>query len=146
LSAQALGDVEVQYVWRLLRTLEIDQCGARVGASATIRNLRQKQPVSIWRTPRIPSFSVSMRSPRSIRRARGYLKLPNGRTLTGHSHDYKRNGTTTLLAASEVASSKVKGLHKKRRHRKEFLAFMNAVVADYPGREIEVILDKSQHP
>ena len=77
----------------------------------------------------------------ALQRAQGYLKLPNGRTLTGHSHDYKRNGTTTLFAAFEVASGKVKGSHKKRRRRKEFLAFMNEVVADYPGREIEVILD-----
>jgi hypothetical protein len=30
-----------------------------------------------------------------------YLKLPNGRALTGQSqrHDYKRHGTTTLFAA-----------------------------------------------
>jgi hypothetical protein len=25
--------------------------------------------------------------------------LPNGRALTGQSHDYKRHGTTTLFAA-----------------------------------------------
>jgi len=27
--------------------------------------------------------------------------------LTGHSHDYKRNGTSTLFAAFEVATGKV---------------------------------------
>jgi hypothetical protein len=26
---------------------------------------------------------------------------PNGRTLTGHSRDYKRNGTSTLFAIRE---------------------------------------------
>src|SRR5205823_1933479 len=26
----------------------------------------------------------------ALERAQGYLKLPNGRALTGHSHDYKR--------------------------------------------------------
>ena len=36
-----------------------------------------------------------------------YLKLPNGRALTGHSHDYKRHGTTTLFAALEVATGKI---------------------------------------
>jgi hypothetical protein len=35
-------------------------------------------------------------------------------TLTGHSHDYKRHGTTTLFAAFEVATGKVTGVHKKR--------------------------------
>jgi hypothetical protein len=34
-----------------------------------------------------------------LERAQGYLKLPNGRALTGQSHDYKRHGTTTLFAA-----------------------------------------------
>jgi hypothetical protein len=40
----------------------------------------------------------------ALERAQGYLKLPNGRALTGHSHDYKRNGTSTLFAAFEVAT------------------------------------------
>jgi hypothetical protein len=39
-----------------------------------------------------------------LERAQGYLKLPNGRALTGHSHDYRRHGTTTLFAALEVAT------------------------------------------
>jgi hypothetical protein len=42
-----------------------------------------------------------------LERAQGYLKLPNGRALTGQSHDYKRHGTTTLFAALEVATGKV---------------------------------------
>lgn len=29
--------------------------------------------------------------------------VPNGRALTGQSHDYKRHGTTRLFAALEVA-------------------------------------------
>jgi hypothetical protein len=28
----------------------------------------------------------------ALERAQGYLKLPNGRALTGDGHDYKRNG------------------------------------------------------
>ena len=39
------------------------------------------------------------RSIQALERTQGYLKLPNGRALTGHSHDYKRNGTSTLFAA-----------------------------------------------
>ena len=31
-----------------------------------------------------------------------YLKLPNGRAITGQSHDYKRHGTTTLFAALDL--------------------------------------------
>ena len=77
----------------------------------------------------------------ALERAQGYLKLPNGRALTGHSHDYKRHGTTTLFAAFEVATGRVKAKHEKRRRRKEFLAFMDDVVAAYPRKRLEVVLD-----
>jgi len=77
----------------------------------------------------------------ALERAQGYLKLPNGRALTGHSHDYKRHGTTTLFAAFAVATGKVQAAHKKRRCRKEFLDFMDEVVATYPKRRLKVILD-----
>lgn len=61
--------------------------------------------------------------------------------MTGHSHDYKRNGTSTLFAAFEVATGKIMAAHKKRRRRIEFLDFMNDVVAAYPDTAIHVILD-----
>jgi hypothetical protein len=64
--------------------------------------------------------------------------MPNGRTLTGDSHDYKRNGTSTLFAAFEVATGKEKVAHKNRRRRVEFLAFMSSSVAGYPKRAIHV--------
>jgi hypothetical protein len=69
------------------------------------------------------------------------LKLPNGRALTGQSHDYKRHGTTTLFAALQVATGKVIAWHSKRRRRVEFLGFMDSVVAAFPGRELHVVLD-----
>jgi hypothetical protein len=89
---------------------------------------------------REPSF-LSLRSIQALERAQGYLKLPNGRALTGHSHDYKRNGTSTPFAAFEVATGKVMAAHKKRRRRVEFLDFMNDIVAVYPDTAIHVVLD-----
>ena len=77
----------------------------------------------------------------ALERAQGYLKLPNGRALTGQSHDYKRHGTTTLFAALEVATGKIIATHSKRRRRVEFLDFMNSVTAAFPGRKLHVILD-----
>jgi transposase len=77
----------------------------------------------------------------ALERAQGYLKLPNGRALTGQSHDYKRHGTTTLLAALEVPTGKVIAAHSKRRRRVEFLGFMNSVIAAFPDRALHVILD-----
>jgi transposase len=76
-----------------------------------------------------------------LERAQGWIRLPNGKALTGFSHCYKRHGTTTLFAALDVLSGQVKVGHFKRRRRREFLAFMNDVVRDYPGLEIHVILD-----
>ena len=77
----------------------------------------------------------------ALERAQGYLTLPNGRALTGHSHDYKRNGTSTLFAAFEVATGKVTAAHKTRRRRIEFLDFMNDIVAAHADTAIHVILD-----
>jgi len=55
---------------------------------------------------------------------------------SGHLRRYAHNGTTTLFAAFEVATGKVKTTHKKRRRRKEFLDFMDEVVAAYPNRRL----------
>ena len=77
----------------------------------------------------------------ALERTQGYLKLPNGRALTGQSHDYRRNGTSTLFAAFEVATGKVTAAHKKRRRRAEFLDFMNDIVTAYPDTAIHVVLD-----
>jgi hypothetical protein len=35
----------------------------------------------------------------ALERAQGYLKLPNGKAITGYNHEYKRHGKTTLFAA-----------------------------------------------
>ena len=78
----------------------------------------------------------------ALERAQGWLRLPNGKALTGFSHEYKRHGTTTLFAALEVATGQVKGGHYKRKRRKEFLNFMNELVAGYPKDvELHVIMD-----
>ncbi len=77
----------------------------------------------------------------ALERAQGWLRLPNGKALTGYNHQYKRHGTTTLFAALEVATGQVKTGHFKRRRRREFLAFMNEVVAAYSTQQIHVILD-----
>ena len=44
------------------------------------------------------------------------MKLPDGRALTGQSHDYKRHGTTTLFAALNVASCEVGAITEREIH------------------------------
>jgi len=106
----------------------------------------------LW-TPFSQGVPIGRRSPpkrgpyctliHTLERAQGYLKLPNGRTLSGRSHDYKRHGTSTLFAALEVATGKITATHKKRRRRVEFLEFMNEIVAAHssPDTAIHVVLD-----
>ncbi len=76
-----------------------------------------------------------------LERAQGWLKLPNGKALTGANHEYRRHGTTTLFTALNVATGQVKAGHYTRRRRREFLDFMNEAIAEYPRQEIHVIMD-----
>jgi transposase len=146
LLACALGDVHEQYIWRFLRAQKIDLSGRKSWCESTDPEFVAKaaEIVGLYMAPPDNAVVLSVDEKPSIQaleRAQGYLKLPSGRAMIGQSHDYKRHGTTTLFAALDVASGKVVGRHYKRRRRIEFLDFMNAVVSDYPDREIHVILD-----
>lgn len=146
LLARALGDVHEQQVWRFLRAQKIDLSGRKSWCESNDPEFVAKAAdvVGLYVAPPENAIVICVDEKPSIQaleRAQGYLKLPNGRTLNGHSHDYKRNGTTTLFAAFEVATGKVSAAHKNRRRRIEFLDFMNDVVAAYPGRELHIILD-----
>ena len=57
------------------------------------------------------------------------------------THDYKRNGTTTLFAALEVATGKVTDQCYDRHGKAEFLDFLKKVAKAYPRRQLHVVLD-----
>src|SRR3979411_2680988 len=144
LLAGALGDVDVQYVWRFLRSHKIDLAARKSWCESNDPNFTAKAAdvVGLYVAPPAKAIVLCVDEKPSIQaleRAQGYLKLPNGRALTGQSHDYKRHGTTTLFAALEVATGKIIAAHSKRRRRVEFLDFMNSVTAGFPGRKLHVI-------
>src|ERR1700735_4831090 len=146
LLAEALGDVDVQYVWRFLRDHRIDLAARKSWCESNDPEFASKAAdvVGLYVDPPAKAIVLCIDEKPSIQaleRAQGYLKLPNGRALTGQSHDYKRHGTTTLFAALEVATGKVIAEHSKRRRCVEFLGFMNRVVAAFPDRELHVVLD-----
>ena len=58
-----------------------------------------------------------------------------------HTHDYKRNGTTHLFAALEVATGKVTTQTRARHTAADFLAFLRQVEHAYPDGELHVVLD-----
>ena len=57
------------------------------------------------------------------------------------THDYKRNGTTTLFAALEVATGRVTDECYDRHGKAEFLDFLKKVAKTYPRRELHVVVD-----
>jgi len=61
--------------------------------------------------------------------------------MNGFSHGYTRHGTTTLFAALNVITGEVNTGHYRRRRCREFLDFMNEIVAAHAGCEIHVVLD-----
>jgi len=141
LIAAHLGDVHEQHVWRVLGQQRIDLSGRKSWCESNDPEFVAKAAdvVGLYMAPPENAIVICVDEKPSIQaleRAQGYLKLPNGRALTGHSHDYKRNGTSTLFAAFEVATGKVTAAHKNRRRRAEFLDFMNDLVAAYSGKDL----------
>lgn len=57
------------------------------------------------------------------------------------THDYKRNGTTTLFAALEVATGTVTDRCYDRHGKAEFLDFLKLVAKTYPRQRLHVVLD-----
>lgn len=85
----------------------------------------------------------------ALDRTQPSLPLRKGRCGT-MTHDYKRNGTTTLFAALNVLDGTVIGRCMQRHRHQEFIRFLNAVEAEVPaGKLIRVILDNyatHKHP
>jgi transposase len=77
----------------------------------------------------------------ALEREQGWLKMPDGRALTGFAHEYKRHGTTNLFAALEVATGRVVANCFRRKRRDEFLRFLDRPVVENPGKEFHLVLD-----
>ena len=69
------------------------------------------------------------------------LPMKKGRAGT-MTHDYKRNGTTTLFAALDLLEGKVIGRCMQRHRHQEFIRFLNTLEAKVPtGKDVHLILD-----
>jgi len=77
------------------------------------------------------------------------LPLKKGRCGT-MTHDYKRNGTTTLFAALNVLDGTVIGRCMQRHRHQEFIRFLNTIEAAVPaGKLVHAVLDNyaaHKHP
>jgi len=145
LLAQALS-LPADFVWKALRNHGIQLQRRRSWCISTDPQFAEKAAdvVGLYLDPPENALVLCIDEKphiQALERAQGYLKLPNGRALTGFSHEYKRHGTTTLFAALETATGQVITGHYQRRRRVEFLDFMNRVVSTHPDREIHVVID-----
>jgi transposase len=69
------------------------------------------------------------------------LPIKKGRCGT-MTHDYKRNGTTTLFAALEILQGKVIGQCYQRHRNQEFLKFLRMLDHEFPGKvPLHLIMD-----
>jgi transposase len=65
------------------------------------------------------------------------------------THDYVRNGTTTLFAALEVATGRIEQTCLPRHRHQEFLRFLTQVAKAYPRRRLHLVCDNyatHKHP
>ncbi len=77
----------------------------------------------------------------ALDRTQATLPMTKGRAGT-MTHDYKRNGTTTLFAALDVLTGRVIGQCLPRHRHQEFLAFLKTIDSEVPkGLQVHVILD-----
>jgi hypothetical protein len=146
LVGQALGDVSQHHAWRVLWKHGIHLQRRHSWCMSTDPQFAQKAAdiIGLYLNPPENAVIISVDGKPAIQaleRAQGWLRLPDGQAVRGFSHEYKRHGTTTLFGAVEVATGLVKVGHYPRRRRREFLDFMNSVIANYPSTELHVVLD-----
>jgi len=105
--------------------------------------------VGLYVDPPAHAAVLSVREVPDPGRTQPGLPLKKGRAGT-MTHDYKRNGTTTLIAAFDVLEGKVIGRCMQRHRRQEFIRFLNAAEREVPaGNTVHAILDNDtthKHP
>jgi transposase len=88
-------------------------------------------------------------SVQALDRTQPSLPMTKGRAAT-MTHDYKRNGTTTLFAALDVLTGKVIGQCLPRHRHEEFLRFLRKIEREVPkGLQVHLICDNyatHKHP
>ncbi len=146
LLAEPLGDVSADHTWRILRKYKIQLQRRRSWCISTDPEFGPKAAdvVGIYLDPPEHAFVLSVDEKphvQALERAQSFLRLPDGKAVNGFSHYYERHGTTTLFAALNILTGQVQTGHYPRRRRREFLDFLNGIVADHPDRMIHVVLD-----
>ena len=150
-KAQGVSPATVQRIWaahglkpHLVRTFKLSNDPHFVEKLHDVVGLYVNPP------DRALVLSVDEKSQiQALDRTQPGLPIKKGRAGT-MTHDYKRNGTTTLFAALNVLDGQVIGECMPRHRHQEFLRFMRRVERETPQElELHVILDNygtHKHP
>ncbi|HEY4605889.1 MAG TPA: IS630 family transposase, partial [Blastococcus sp.] len=150
-AATGISISPVQRIWRArklrphrVRTFKLSEDPDFVAKLRDIVGLYLDPPahavvLSVDEKPRIQALD----------RTQPGLPVKEGRCAT-MTHDYVRNGTTTLFAALNVLDGTVLGRCMQRHRHQEFLRFLNAAEAAVPaGKLVHAVLDNygtHKHP
>ena len=105
--SEHLGDVSEDEVWRVLRRLRISLQRRRSCCLSTDPHFARKASdiVALYLNPPRNALIICVDEKPAIQaleRAQGWLRLPNGKTLSGFNHEYRRHGTSTHFAALSI--------------------------------------------
>jgi transposase len=149
--AQGVSPATVQRIW--------DANGLKPHRVKTFKLSRDKQfvekltdVVGLYINPPDKALVLCMDEKSQIQaldRTQPGLPMKRGRCGT-MTHDYKRNGTTTLFAALNVLEGTVIGHCMPRHRHQEFLKFLRQIDRDTPGElDLHLVLDNygtHKHP
>jgi len=150
-KAQGISRMAVQRIWKqhnlkphLIRTFKISRDKYFVEKLYDVVGLYLNPP------DRSLVLCVDEKSQiQALDRTQPGLPLKKGRCKT-MTHDYKRNGTTTLFAALSMLDGKVIGDCMPRHRHQEFIRFLKKIDADTPpALDLHLIVDNygtHKHP
>ena len=153
MAAKAVG-VSVRAVQRIWKAHRLQPHRIRTFKKSNDPHFAEKVEdiVGLYMSPPGHAVILSMDEKSQIQaldRTQPGLPLKPGKCAT-MTHDYKRNGTTTLFAALDVLNGTVIGRCMPRHTHKEFIKFLNAVERAVPaGKIIHAIMDNyatHKHP
>jgi transposase len=142
--AERLGMSETT-VWRVWRSANLKPHRTETFKFSTDPDLvaKVRDVVGLYLAPPERAIVLSVDEKTQIQaldRTAPMLPMKPGQ-VERHTHDYKRNGTTSLFAALEVATGKVTAQARARHTAADFLAFLRQVERAYPDGELAVVLD-----
>jgi len=129
LLAEHPGQVSKDQVWRVMRQHDLHLERRQSWCVSTDQEFSRKAAdvVELYLNPPQNALVLCLDEKpciQALERAQGWIRLPNGRALSGFAHEYKRHGTTTLFAALNVASGLVLKAEVHQQQVKQYYSYL----------------------